>query len=96
MTIESILNLIRGLSFTITKNNHPYYQLESIGGKAKTRVGTKYEQVLWNSQRIININAESIDEFVHIGIKEDGGTRTSFNGLFRNIEELQTILNCVS
>ena len=31
-----------------------------------------------------------------MGVKEDGGTRTAFHGLFRNKEELVTIINCIT
>ena len=98
MTTVEIIKVILELNFEITKGNHPYYQFDAIGGLTKSRIGTKFEQLLWNKQRIININVERMEKngFACLGVKEDGGTRTSFNGIFRNLEELKTILNCVA
>lgn len=94
LSVETIISTLEEFGYISTNNKIlPYLEFISTN-KSKLHLNTKYEQLLGNGQRIINVNCEqlNIQNYVYFGIKEDGGTRTSFNGVIKSIDQLKTLL----
>jgi hypothetical protein len=71
-----------------------YYKYKSEGILAMHREGRKHQQILWGGKRVIYFNCGYCpeDKAVYCLIKEDGDTRTIFNGVIENAEQLKLIL----
>lgn len=83
--MEYLLSVIESLNYNVTKNDGQYIEAVSIhkwdseSNKAISREG----------MRVMNINVDSDYNFV--SIKEDGGTRTVFNGFIETSDQLKLI-----
>jgi len=65
--------------------------------KALHRKGRKHEQLLGDEKRFIyfNLTFSPDEEIVFCGIKEDGDSRTVYNGVLAEKSQLELILNLV-
>lgn len=76
--------------------NSLYLQYSCIEGQAVKREGKKFEQPLWDKQRVININTEYYleDKIPSFGIcvRCDAKTRTIYQGTIETKEQLDLIL----
>lgn len=89
-------------------NNLGYVKVSDDGQCAKYQSTNKaikhvisgYNQPLWNGQRTIAFNRqyfvkEGVTQYMHLGIKCDGDTRTLFNGVIQTKEDLLSIIKLV-
>jgi hypothetical protein len=79
-------NYLESIGYKVVSDDGVYGKAESIRPKGKKILS-------WNREGTeINYFGDKIPFAYFIGIKDDGGTRTSFNGIVRNKEDLKFIL----
>lgn len=89
---------LQKLGYRLLSDKDGYLKYESSWeSKALHRKGRTFEQLLGDGKRIIyfNLTYQPQDSLVFCGIEEDGGTRTVYNGVLFNDEQLEFILNAV-
>ena len=47
-----------------------------------------------NGKKFISFNCDC-KEYAHLGVRDDGNTRTSFNGVVYSVSDLRTILSLI-
>lgn len=78
---------------------HPLYMdlkslINSFSGGWKITTDDGQYFAASNGKRMIQINCEIAEE-AYLGIREDGGTRTAFNGRVYNIDDFRKIMSLV-
>lgn len=63
-------------------------------GKGYEKKTGGWKQLSWNREGIgLSYLGEPLEKNVAVSVKLDGGTRTGFNGMVRNAEELKLVIN---
>lgn len=90
-------NLLLLLGYELISDDGVYGRYQNVAG-----LNVPGHGIMPRGKRLISFNrqytegrGENAISYVYLGIKEDGGTRTVFNGVLKNEEELRTILSFV-
>lgn len=89
------------LGFRLISSDKGFWKFETFGGKATKHNVQGFKQILANGQQIVYFNTNGVfgkhnpQPYSHVEIQDDGGTRKTFVGVIRSMDDFKLIINLV-